>query len=144
MPRFIDTNVLLYAVEVDRSDSTKTAIAREIVGQPDLALSAQVVGEFCNQATHPARSNVLTGAQAAAVATELDRYPILEITLDLILEALAIKVRYGISYWDAQIIAAAKALGCAELLSEDLQDGQDFGGVVVVNPFRGSRPAATA
>jgi predicted nucleic acid-binding protein len=43
--------------------------------------------------------------------------------------------RWGISYWDAAIIEAARALGCTQVLTEDLNDGQDYAGVVVVNPF---------
>jgi len=44
--------------------------------------------------------------------------------------------RFQISYWDAAIIEASRALGCAHVLSEDLNDGQDFAGVRVTNPFR--------
>ncbi|HXV64692.1 MAG TPA: hypothetical protein VEK15_28600 [Vicinamibacteria bacterium] len=43
--------------------------------------------------------------------------------------------KFHISYWDAAVIEAARALGCAEILSEDLSDGQDYDGVVVRNPF---------
>ena len=45
--------------------------------------------------------------------------------------------RFRIPYWDAAVIEASRALGCGEVLSEDLADGQDYGGVVVANPFRG-------
>jgi predicted nucleic acid-binding protein len=44
--------------------------------------------------------------------------------------------RYVISYWDAAIIEASRALGCAIVLSEDLSHGQDYDGVTVQNPFR--------
>jgi predicted nucleic acid-binding protein len=50
--------------------------------------------------------------------------------------AFATHQRFGISYWDAAIIEAARSLGCSELLTEDLQDEQDFGGIYAVNPFR--------
>lgn len=43
--------------------------------------------------------------------------------------------RFQISYWDAAVVEAARSLNCRQLLSEDLNDGQDFGGVVVRNPF---------
>jgi predicted nucleic acid-binding protein len=49
---------------------------------------------------------------------------------------LVTKHRYQISYWDAAVIEAARALGCREILSEDLSDGQDYSGVRVTNPFR--------
>jgi predicted nucleic acid-binding protein len=43
--------------------------------------------------------------------------------------------RYHLSWWDALIVAAAQADGCTHLLSEDLQDGQQLDGVVVISPF---------
>jgi predicted nucleic acid-binding protein len=54
----------------------------------------------------------------------------------VLLDALKIKGRYGISYWDAAIVAAARALGCGELCSEDKADGCDYEGTTVINPFR--------
>ena len=45
------------------------------------------------------------------------------------------KARHQLSYWDSAIIAAARMSGCTEVLSEDMNAGQDYGGVRVVNPF---------
>jgi len=50
--------------------------------------------------------------------------------------ALTTRNRFQISYWDAAILEAARALGCEVVLSEDLSDGQDYGGIAVENPFR--------
>ena len=50
--------------------------------------------------------------------------------------ALDARQRFRLSYWDAAIIEASRALGCTHVLSEDLSDGQDYGGVQVINPFR--------
>ncbi|MBT6274101.1 MAG: DNA-binding protein [Chromatiales bacterium] len=50
--------------------------------------------------------------------------------------ALSTRLRWGISYWDAAIVEAARAAMCVTLLTEDLQDGMDFAGLRVVNPFR--------
>jgi predicted nucleic acid-binding protein len=50
-------------------------------------------------------------------------------------EAIRLAGRYQISYFDAQIVAAAQALSCRTLYSEDLNDGQAYDGVLVVNPF---------
>lgn len=58
------------------------------------------------------------------------------LTLAIFHAALASARRFRISYWDASIIEAARALGCDTVLSEDLQDGQNFAGLRVVNPFR--------
>jgi len=49
--------------------------------------------------------------------------------------ALQIKEQYGISYWDAAIVAAAVELGCHTIYSEDLSHGQSYAGILVANPF---------
>jgi predicted nucleic acid-binding protein len=51
------------------------------------------------------------------------------------LAGMSTRERFGISYWDAAILDAARALGCEVVLSEDLSDGQDYAGVRVENPF---------
>jgi predicted nucleic acid-binding protein len=63
------------------------------------------------------------------------RFRIQENTIAVLQSALVIKERYQTSYWDAAILAAAKAARCSQLLSEDLNHGQDYDGVIVVNPF---------
>ena len=55
----------------------------------------------------------------------------------LVLKAVALKETFQISYWDAAILAAAQQLGCEKVFSEELNDGQVYGGVRVENPFRG-------
>ena len=50
--------------------------------------------------------------------------------------ALEIKVEHGLSYWDAAIVAAARALGCRELYSEDMTHGREIDGITIINPFR--------
>ena len=64
------------------------------------------------------------------------RLPIQETTIEVMSDALEIKAASGLSYWDAAVIAAARALGCTELMSEDMSHGQTIGGVAIVNPFR--------
>jgi predicted nucleic acid-binding protein len=51
--------------------------------------------------------------------------------------ALDTRQRFQLPYWDAAITEASRgAMGCAQVLSEDLTDGQDYSGVRVANPFR--------
>jgi predicted nucleic acid-binding protein len=64
------------------------------------------------------------------------RFKVQEITLPIMTGALAIKENYGLSYWEAAIVAAARALDCRELLSEDMSRGREIDAVLVVNPFR--------
>jgi len=64
-------------------------------------------------------------------------FTVLEPTLHLFEAALGLCARHQIGYYDAAILAAARQLGCTKMHSEDLNDGQDYDGVRVENPFRG-------
>jgi len=135
--RFVDTNVLLYAVSRDPSERGKAERANEILAGRDVALSVQVLQEFYVQATRESRTDRLTHEQAAKLVEAFLRFPVQEITTTVLLAALATRQRFGISYWDAAILEAGRELGCALILSEDLSDGEDYAGVRVENPFRG-------
>lgn len=135
MPRFVDTNVLLYSVSTDPGESAKRDRAREILRSRDLALSTQVLGEFYVQATRGSRLGAVPHSAAVRMIRSLRRFAIEPLTIDVVQAALSTCGRFAISYWDSAIIEAARAAGCTEVLSEDLSDGQDYGGVVVRNPF---------
>ena len=135
--RFIDTNVLLYAVSKSPTERLKTQAALEVLSQPDLALSVQVLQEFYVQATRPRPSGALTHLQAMGLVESFQRYPVQETTIPLMTAALHCRERYHISYWDAAIIEAARLSGCRVVLSEDLSAEQDYAGVRVHNPFQG-------
>lgn len=135
--RFVDTNILLYSLDLGSSMPSKSAIAAQILKSIDLVLSVQVLQEFYVQATHPRRPDALPHEMAVKLIEKWMRFRIQENTVAVLHSALAIKERYQTSYWDAAILAAAKAAGCRQLLSEDLNHGQDYGGVIVVNPFLG-------
>jgi predicted nucleic acid-binding protein len=134
--RFVDTNVLLYAVSTAPEERRKSELALGILDQPDLALSVQVLQEFYVQATHRRRSERLTHDQAVALVESWLRFRIQEMTIDLLRNAFATKARWDLSFWDAAIVEAARKAGCSVVLSEDLQDRMDFAGVRVENPFR--------
>lgn len=133
--RFLDTNVLLYVISRDDSEARKASIASAILDAGDVALSTQVLQEFYVQATRASRPDRLTHEQGAALVEAFTRFPVQDITLPIVRAALATRDRFAISYWDAAIIEAARAAGCAEVLSEDLGAGQDYAGVRVVDPF---------
>jgi predicted nucleic acid-binding protein len=133
--RFVDTNVLLYAVSRDAGERDKASVAREILAERDIGLSVQVLQEFYVQATRDNREHRLTHEQAAELVDSFQRFPVQEITVSVLRSALATKQRFGISYWDAAILEAARILRCDVVLSEDMSDGQDYAGVRVENPF---------
>lgn len=133
--RFVDTNVLLYAASTAKDERSKTRIARELLEADDLALSVQVLQEFYVQATRPSRAHKMSHEQAAALVEAFSRFPVQETTMPLVRAALETKERFGIAYWDAAILEAARSLGCRTVLTEDLAQGQDYDGVIVRNPF---------
>lgn len=134
--RFADTNVLLYAVSTVPEEAGKAGKAQALLAERDIALSVQVLQEFYVQATRASRAEPLLHDEAVGFIRAWRRFPTQELSLSVLDDALALKARFQISYWDAAILAAARAAGCTEVLSEDLNDGQDYGGVIVVNPFK--------
>ena len=133
--RFVDTNILLYAVSRDPKEQDKADRANRILAARDVALSVQVLQEFYVQTTRASRPDPLTHEQATGLVESFLRFPVLDLTTELMLAAAATHQRFAISYWDAAILEAARSLGCDLVLSEDLSDGQDYGGVRVQNPF---------
>jgi predicted nucleic acid-binding protein len=131
---FIDSNVLLYAGSQHPDDQAKRSVALELLRKPDLGFSAQVMQEYFNVAYTKARLGI-----SLEVALEnlewLARRTTLPITPEIVILATRTAARFKISYWDAAIIAAAQELGCHTLYSEDLNHGQDYQGVRVINPF---------
>ncbi len=131
---FIDSNVLLYAGSQHPDDQAKRKIVLDLLRKPGLGFSAQVMQEYFSVAYTKARLGI-----SLEVAMEnlewLARRTTLPITPNLVVMATRTAARYQISYWDAAIISAAKVLGCHTLYSEDLNSGQEYDGVRVVNPF---------
>lgn len=133
--RFVDTNVLLYAISNAPDEQQKARIALEILQAEDLCLSVQVLQEFYVQATRASKKDRITHDQAASLVEAYARFHVEETTMSLVRAALAAKERFRVSYGDAAIIEAARSASCEVLLTEDLADGQRYDGVKVVNPF---------
>ncbi len=85
-------------------------------------------------AVHPKKLR-LSHEEALELVEALLEFPIHVVDLWEIRDALEVKEKYLISYWDAAIIVSARALGCTTLYTEDLNDGQTYEGVRAVNPF---------
>jgi predicted nucleic acid-binding protein len=131
---FFDTNVLVYAALGTGKEERKRRRALELVQSEDFGTSAQVLQEFFVTAVNKA-ARPLSAAQALQWIEQWAAFPCLPIDRELVQIAAEISVRFKISYWDAAILAAAEALGCRIVYSEDLNDGQQYGRVRVVNPF---------
>jgi predicted nucleic acid-binding protein len=133
--RFVDTNVLLYAVSTDSGERVKSDRAKEILAGRNLALSVQVLQEFYVQATRATRTDRLSHEHAAGLVRSFLRFPVADVTTGIVVSAMETADRFRVSYWDAVILEAARAMECDVVLSEDLADGQDYAGVRVENPF---------
>jgi predicted nucleic acid-binding protein len=133
---FLDTNILLYSISRDPAEAAKRERAAGLLDRDDGALSVQVLQEFYVQATRSSRPNPLPHEIAVGLISTWLRFRVQELTLPLLAAALQVKLAFGFSYWDSAIIAAARALGCRELYSEDMSHGREIDGVMIINPFR--------
>jgi predicted nucleic acid-binding protein len=135
---FIDSNVLLYLFDETAPTKRTTAERRikEALESSDAVISHQVVQETLNVLTSKLRT-VATPAQALRFFDNV-LMPLWRVMPNAALyqRSLAVRVRYGFSFYDALIVAAALEFGCKRLLTEDLQDGQRIDGLVVENPFK--------
>jgi predicted nucleic acid-binding protein len=132
--RFIDTNILVYAYDLDAP--AKRAIALQWVergwtASGDTAISVQVLQELYVNLVKRGVSRT----EATRIVRDFANWPIVDNTLDLLLAALNEQVRWKIALWDSLILAAARASGASELITEDLSHGQNYDGVKVINPF---------
>ena len=144
MPSFVDTNILVYAE--DRDAKTRHDIARDLVlglwNDRQGVLSIQVLQEFYVTVTQklkqPLRANEALGA-----VREYLTWTVVENTGSLLVQAVELQQRAQLSFWDAMVVQAAIEARCDRLYSEDLNAGQRFDSVIVVNPFKTARAAPT-
>ena len=133
---FIDTNILVYAYDID--EPVKQARAREILKQgiegETAVLSVQVIGEFFTVVTKRI-PNPLSAEEAEQVLDLLSILPVIDLDFRMVRHAIEIHRQHGIAYWDALIVTAAHRAECTQILTEDLNAGQSYEGVTVVNPF---------
>jgi predicted nucleic acid-binding protein len=134
---FYDTNVLLYAARTKLvgADALKRSIAVSLISDHDFTISGQVLAEFYHNAVKDGPHKLPTD-EADQWLDQLIAQPCVAVDAKLVRSGAQLAHRYKISYCDGAIIAAAHE-GDADLLySEDLNDGQCYGNVTVVNPFK--------
>ena len=132
---FVDTNVLLYW-KSEQSTTKRTAATQWIEAILEAGagrISYQVLVEY--QANVARVSPGTPPTETRETVRRLYSWEPVAVDSTILESAWRIQDRYGISWWDALIVAAAETAGCEYLLTEDLQDGQRFGAVTVVDPF---------
>jgi predicted nucleic acid-binding protein len=132
---FLDTNILIYAAAGRLDEPEKHRIAAEIIRTANFCLSGQVLAEFyvnvCRKPLRPPPPKEIDQWIA-----HLQTFPVAPVDADLVMAGVALSRRFQISYWDAAVIAAAEFLDADVLYTEDLNHGQSYGSVRVVNPFK--------
>lgn len=131
---FVDTKVLIYAD--DTRDASKQLRAREwllmLWQQRSGRLSTQVLNEYYVNVT---RKLGLAQGDARAKVRRFQLWQPWQMDHQTVETAWGVEARFGLSYWDSLIVAAAAQSGCTHLLSEDLQHGQQIDAVTIINPF---------
>lgn len=135
MKTFLDTNVLVYAVDTTNPAKNAKAVSivqDALVNRRAYAISTQALSEF---------ANVALGKLGLAPDAVLDFLGVFQ-GLDAVLPDLALvrrgvelKALHGIHFYDAMMVAAAERAGAAEFWTEDLNDGQRYAGILARNPF---------
>jgi predicted nucleic acid-binding protein len=132
---FIDTNVFLYAISDRPEEQSKTHRARNLLLNQNWGWSVQIAGEFFSTAVSTKRPFQIATDRAAEYLQTWLNFPTASITPMTVKKAVEIQQRFRVNYWDATVIAAALELECHTLYTEDLNHGQHYEMVEVVNPF---------
>jgi predicted nucleic acid-binding protein len=134
---FLDTNILVYAF--DRSAGEKHTLAAQLVEgcwkNENGCLSIQVLQEFFVTVTRKI-ATPLEPATARQIVADLAHWRMQAPDASDLLQAIDLQQNYQFSFWDAMVVQSAAGLGCKRLLSEDLNHGQVYGDLEVINPFR--------
>lgn len=134
---FFDTNVLVYSD--DKSAPAKQRRALQLVAEHRRAktgvVSLQILQEYFVTVTRKLQVDAAIARRKVELLGEFD---LVSPGLADILAAIDLHRLHAISFWDALVVRSAKEAGCAVLFTEDMQHGQDIGGITIVNPFSGN------
>ncbi|MCP4754192.1 MAG: PIN domain-containing protein [Proteobacteria bacterium] len=134
---FVDTNILIYAHDLDAGEKQETAakLLKTIWGRGNGIISTQVLQEFYVNVTRKI-SSPLTPIKARSIIENYFVWSVQTISPESILAASEIEECYRISFWDAMIITSARSAGASQVITEDMNHGQKIEGILIKNPFR--------
>ncbi len=134
MVAFLDTNILIYAVDTSNAVKQPKAVAlvqRLLTDPAPVCISTQVAIEYLRWV----RKNAPDADKAATLLDLLTPFRCQSTSITLIRNAWTLAAAHTVSWFDALMVQAAIDARCDTLYSEDLQHGRKFGGLEVVNPF---------
>ena len=134
---FVDTDILVYAHDLTQGAKYEKAraLVQKLWENENGVLSTQVLQELCVSL----RRKVARPLSAEGTRKVIEDYASWEIvvnTAESVVQALEIEGQYKISFWDALIVQAAGSCGAEVIYSEDLEDGQSYGEVRVIDPLK--------
>jgi len=134
---FVDTNIFIYAHDVDAGEkhSVAAGIMRDLWLTREGIMSTQVLQEFYVNVTRKIPTPI-PRSEARGIIGQYSVWNIVGIDTSRIVAASEIEERHNLSFWDALIVAAAQSAGVERIITEDLNHGENIGGVVIENPFR--------
>jgi len=133
---FVDTNLLVYSRDVSEGTKMRSGQAwlERLWDAQSGRISTQVLSEYFVTVTRKLSPGLTEGEAWSDIEALMIWRPI-SIDNVLLRSTRHIQQRFGFSWWDSMIVAAAQASGCTYLLTEDLQDGQSLEGLTIVDPF---------
>lgn len=134
MRYFVDTNVFVYRrhAEAGPKQARAATVVERLWREGSGRTSLQVLQEYYDVATRKLR---LPPDEIRLSVRRLFAWNPVVPDLALFQRAWLLQDRYGLAFWDTLVVAAAQAADCTHLLTEDLQDGQDLDGLLVMDPF---------
>jgi predicted nucleic acid-binding protein len=134
---FVDANILVYAQQPNETAKQPVALAciDRLGSEGRGRTSVQALNECYSALTHKLRPQIPRPAAWSYVSKFHDWGP-LPVDVEMAKRAKEVQERYGLNWWDCLIVAAAQMQNCEVLLTEDLSEQGDYGGVKVCNPFR--------
>ena len=138
---FVDTNVLVYAHDASEAEKQRAARAllERLWADRSGVLSTQVLQEFYVVATRKFRPP-MPRAEAREIVALYATWPVVQVDVELILDAAALEDEAQLSFWDAMVVEAARRAGAERLASEDFGAGRRIAGVAIENPFELAEP----
>ena len=133
--KFIDTNVWVYALT--EQDHAKKKIAAELISktylEDTICVNAQVLKEFANFAFKRTKKSAV---EINAMLKKMASYSFVPDTKELVMQAVILKERYDVGFYDSLMLSAANKAKCDVIYTEDLNSGQKYGTVTAINPFK--------
>jgi predicted nucleic acid-binding protein len=135
-PHFLDSNILVYAW--DEEDPHKHKIAKALTAkavQGELAISAQVLAELASILIQK-YSSTFSNRDILTILDSLKPVQLIKSDAEMVRRAVEAHEAFGIHFYDGMIIAAAERAGSRKIYSEDLNVGQKYFGIEIVDPFQ--------